>query len=285
MLTSRILSGMDAEIAAFYAGGREAERLSRGLNRVELARTQEVIDRRLGPPPKVVLDVGGGSGIYACWLARRGYEVHLIDPVSVHVEQAKAAAAQQPDAPLASASIGDARHLEHADGMADAILLLGPLYHLTERPDRQRALGEARRVLRPGGVLFAVGISRFASLLDGLRHDLLDDPDFREIVARALVDGQHRNQTERPGYFTTAFFHHPDELRAEVREAGSLVEEIVALEGPAGVIPDIAAWLDDAGRRERLLDALRAVEHEPSLMAMGSHVMAIGRAPEPGTPA
>ena len=280
---------MDAEIATYYARGREAQRLSRGLSRVELARTQEVVGRRLaalGPPPKVLLDVGGGSGVYACWLARLGYEVHLLDPVPLHVEQASAASAQQPAAPLASAAVGDARHLEHADGTVDAVLLLGPLYHLTERRDRLLALREARRVLRPGGLLFAVGISRFASLLDGLRSGFLDDPAFREIVARDLADGQHRNPSVRPGYFTTAFFHHPDELRAEAQEAGLVVEELVALEGPAGVIADagVDAWLDHPERRERLLDALRTVEHEPSLMGLSSHLMAVARPPAPGAP-
>jgi SAM-dependent methyltransferase len=203
--------------------------------------------------------------------------VHLLDPVPLHVAQAAAASAQQPDAPLASAAVGDARRLAHADGAADAVLLLGPLYHLTERGDRLRALREARRVLRPGGLVFAAGISRFASLLDGLRHGLLDDAAFRAIVARDLVDGQHRNPTGHPAYFTTAFFHHPDELRAEVGEAGFVVEALVALEGPSGLVPDPDAWWADAARRERLLAAVRAVEREPSLLGLSPHLLAIGR--------
>src|SRR5688500_18301116 len=88
-------------VFSFVRGG-EAQRLSRGLNRVELARTQEVVGTRLrslGPPPRVVLDVGGGAGVYAYWLAQRGYEVHLLDPVPLHVDQAKAASVQHPSAP------------------------------------------------------------------------------------------------------------------------------------------------------------------------------------------
>ena len=100
-----------------------------------------------------VLDVGGGPGGHACWLAARGYRVHLIDVTPLHVELARQASARQPGAPLAGAEVGDARALPWPDGAADAVVLFGPLYHLTERADRLKALREAHRVLRPGGEL------------------------------------------------------------------------------------------------------------------------------------
>src|SRR5205823_5178670 len=147
------------EIEAYYARGQEVNRLFRGVSQLELVRTQELLTRWLPAPPAVVLDVGGGSGVYACWLAAQGYAVHLIDPAPLHVEQALQASAQQPGSPLAGARVGDARRLDCKEERADATLLLGPLYHLTERDDRLQALREAKRVLRPGGLLFAVGIS------------------------------------------------------------------------------------------------------------------------------
>ena len=84
-----------------------------------------------------------------CWLAAGGYDVHLVDPVPRHVEQALAASAPQPDHPLASAAVGDARSLPHGQGTADAVLLMGPLYHLPAREQRLAALREALRVLKP----------------------------------------------------------------------------------------------------------------------------------------
>jgi ubiquinone/menaquinone biosynthesis C-methylase UbiE len=268
--------GFDDLLVHYDAGG-EAARLSRGPGRLELARTQEIVTRYLPPPPAVVLDVGGGPGVYATWLARLGYEVHLVDAVARHVDEARRASAAQPDAPLASANVGDARSLEHDDRSADGVLLLGPLYHLVEAEDRAAALAEARRVLRPGAWLVAAGISRFASTLDGLWRGLLDDPEFERIAARDRADGQHRNPTNDPRYFTTAFFHHPDELRAEVEAAGFAAVAVLAAEGPGWLVPDFDGHWDDPARRTRLLDAVRAVEADPSMLGASAHLLATGQ--------
>ncbi len=108
------------------------------------------------------------------------------------------------------------------------------IYHLTEQTDRIRALREAGRVVRPGGVVFAAAISRFASLLDGLSREFLFEPACRSIVEQDLRDGQHRNPERRPHWFTTAYFHHPDELSAEATAAGLDCIEVVGVEGVAG---------------------------------------------------
>jgi 2-polyprenyl-3-methyl-5-hydroxy-6-metoxy-1,4-benzoquinol methylase len=73
------------EILAYYARGQEDERLDQDTGQLERFRTQELLLRHLPAPPAVVLDVGGGTGQYATWLAARGYTVHLVDPVPLHV--------------------------------------------------------------------------------------------------------------------------------------------------------------------------------------------------------
>jgi len=155
------------DVVRHYGQVSEEGRLSMGYGPLELARTQELIGRHLPAPPAVVLDVGGAAGVYSCWLASLGYEVHLIDPVPKHVEQAREASARQSAHPVASLRVGDARHLPGADSSVDAVLLMGPLYHLTEPQDRMRALLEARRVLRPRGLLLGAAICRFATRFPG----------------------------------------------------------------------------------------------------------------------
>jgi ubiquinone/menaquinone biosynthesis C-methylase UbiE len=264
-------------IVEFYGSADEAARLSSGWFQLEQERTRELILRHLLPPPLTILDAGGGAGIYACWLAARGYQVHLIDPVPKHVEQARAASALQPDRPLASAEVGDARQLPHADKSADAVLLLGPLYHLLEKDDRIACLREAHRVLRPGGLVWGAAISRFASLLDSLTHGFFDDPPFTPIVERDLENGQHRNPTANPLYFTDAYFHRPGEVSREFLAAGFQIVELAAIEGPGWLARDFDRLWNDPVQRERLLGAVRKVEREPSILGATAHVMAVGR--------
>lgn len=263
-------------IVEFYGEVDEASRLNAGWFQLEHARTRELIQRYLPPAPATVIDAGGGSGVYACWLASLGYQVHLVDPVPKHVEQARDASRNQPDYPLASAELSDARHLPYADQSADAVLLLGPLYHLVEREDRIACLREAFRVLRPGGMLWGAGISHFASLLDSLAHGFFDDPQFAPILDRDLEDGQHRNSTGNPLYFTDAFFHRPGELSREVQAAGFQILEVLPVEGPGWLARDFDRLWADPLQRDRLLTAVRKMEREPSVLGASSHIIAIG---------
>ena len=258
---------------------REEDRITNGVGQLELVRTQEILRRHLPPPPADILDIGGATGVHAAWLATDGYRVHIVDLAPRHVEKARADLGSLG----VTAELGDARHLAAADASFDAVLLFGPMYHLVDRADRVRALGEAARAARPGGLVAVAAINRFASLFAGLKVDLLTNPDFRAIVERDLREGQHRNPHDRTDWFTTAFFHHPDELRAEVALAGLRLDEIVGVEGMPGWLASEQQWDDPAGRAA-LLFAARAVETEPSLIGLSAHLIAVARAAdsEPG---
>jgi SAM-dependent methyltransferase len=256
---------VDEEIRAYYETGVERDRLAQSYSRVEFERTKEILGRFL-PDRARVLDVGGGPGAYAEWLVDQGHEVRLVDGTPLHVQQALERAQGR-----FSAAVGDACSLDEADGSYDVVLLLGPLYHLVERDQRLTALREAHRVLRAGGLVAAAAISRFASLLDGLLQRYLGDPRFWEIVQQDLADGQHRSPGE---FFTTAFFHHPDELAAEVEEAGFVLADVLGVEGPGWLLIDRADSYDDIVR------VARAVESEPTVIGTSAHLLAVARKPD-----
>jgi ubiquinone/menaquinone biosynthesis C-methylase UbiE len=263
---------IDPAIVAHYNEGRERGRLTAGSSQLERLRTEILLSRSLPAPPARVLDVGGGAGVYASWLSARGYQVHLVDPVPLHVEQAREAAAGS-----FTAALGDARELTEADASYDAVLLLGPLYHLVERADRMRALGQARRVARPGGVVVAAAISRCASVMDGFYHGFVDRPGFAARMLQTLRTGQHRNPRREQFLFTTAFFHDRDSLAAEVADAGLNLDAIAPVEGPLYWAPGLADRLADPAQQELILAAIAAVEHDPAIAGASAHLLAIAR--------
>jgi SAM-dependent methyltransferase len=197
----------------------------------------------------------------------------VVDPVDLHVSDAGATH-------QVTAVLGDARALPFAADSVDAVLLLGPLYHLVEAADRERAWREAARVVRPGGPVVAATISRFASLFDGLSKGTFDDDRFGPMIDRALTDGVHRNDHQVEAWFTTAFFHHPDQLGHEPANAGLTVDRVVAVETPLWTHdPRVDEYLADPRRAARLLAILRRIEDEPSLLGASSHQLTIARKP------
>jgi SAM-dependent methyltransferase len=255
----------------YYALGRERERLTgsaRGL--LEFERTKEIVLRRLPAAPAVVADVGGGPGRYALWLAGLGYRVEHRDLMPLHVSQLRADAR---DRDLIGTAVADARELDLGDGSVDAVLLLGPVYHLRRRADRVRALREAWRVVRPGGPVFVAAISRWSPRLDGVLALRLyaSRPELREVVGEA----------ERTGWMPplaagsfSAYCHRPGQLRAELGAAGLEVVDLVGVEGLAFALADLDERMDDPLDRAVVLEAARAIERVPELLGIGPHLLA-----------
>jgi SAM-dependent methyltransferase len=190
----------------------------------------------------------------------------------LHVRQVQDAAL---GAPWLRSALGDARDLDLDDASVDAVLLLGPLYHLRRRADRVRALAEARRVVRPGGLVFAAAISRWAPRLDGeLAARLYQQyPHFRELTPE--VERTGLLPPPYPGSFS-GFCHRPQQLRGELRSAGLEVADLVSVEGPAFLLGDLAERMDDPVDRTVILDAARAIERVPELLGIGPHLLATG---------
>jgi ubiquinone/menaquinone biosynthesis C-methylase UbiE len=263
-----------SDVIHYYGRFSEETRLESGEGRLEAERTREILVRILPPAPARIVDVGGGAGVYSAWLAGLGYEVHLVDATERLVDEARRRSATL-TRPIASLTVGDARQLQLPDQFADGVLVMGPLYHLTAADDRRRALAETRRVVRSGGRVAVAAISRYASALDGLRRGRAVDPGFVRMRDRDLQDGIHLNETGHPEYFTTSYFHRPDDLRREMQEAGFRDVTVLGVEGPGWVLPDFDDRWRDATLRNDILAIARAVESEASIVGASAHLLGV----------
>lgn len=264
------------EVVEYYDRVAEESRLATDRSRLEFERTKELVTRVLPPSPARIVDVGGAAGSYSAWLAEQGHEVHLIDASERLVGEARKLNATL-KAPIASLEVADARSLPQPDGFADIVLIMGPLYHLTGATDRLAALREASRVLAKSGTLVVAAISRYASALDGLARNLTIDPAFVAIRDRDLRDGQHRNHTDRLDYFTTAYFHRPEDLKAELEAAGFDEVRVFGVEGPGWLIADFDTRWEDPAQRADIMAVARALESEPAILGASAHLLGIAR--------
>jgi ubiquinone/menaquinone biosynthesis C-methylase UbiE len=272
----RISPSLDASFRIHYNTGVEKDRLLGGTSNLEFERTKRILSRYLPRRPLSILDVGGGPGRYSLWLAEMGHSVHLVDVMPLHIRQARELDKESKNH-LASIRLGDARALDFDDESVDIVLLFGPLYHLVRKNERLKALSEARRVLKPSGLMFAAAVSRFTSALDGSLRGFIQDPGFMKIIRQDLKTGQHRNPTNKPEYFTTAFFHHPDELRTEIEQARFGSVKVYAVTGFAWLLPRFNQIWKDPELRRRLMSILDRTELEPSLVGQSDHLLAVGR--------
>ncbi|MFC4014434.1 class I SAM-dependent methyltransferase [Nonomuraea purpurea] len=256
---------MNTELVEHYTNETsENTRLTRSPHgRLEYQRTQELLRRTLMPPPARILDVGGGAGVHAQWLAADGYDVHLVDPVPAHVDAAAVLSG-------VTAELGDARQLSIPDQSVDVVLLLGPLYHLTDAADRAQALAEARRVLRPGGLVVAAAISRYLSLMETGTNGRLT-AEMTSAVRNVIATGHYDGHV---GFMPT-HFHTAAELGAEVQAAGLRDVQVYGIEGPSWPALDVAGQ----GEFDRLVDAAlqcaRIAEQDPLMINASAHFLAI----------
>lgn len=271
MTTKKLVS---TKIEDFYNKASEEDRLSKGLGIFEFERIKELISHYL-PRMGVVIDVGGGTGKYSEWLAKAGYDVHLVEPLDKHLKLAQKRA-DKLKTPFRVIK-GEAQHLDFKDNFADVVVMHGPLYHLQHEEARMRAIREAKRVLKPGGVVLGFAINYSASTIVGLMNGLIHGPSFLEMCKSELTTGIHNAPSDLPWVMAESFYHKPEQLKAEFEAAGFQYDKLYAVEG--------ITWLDKHyfesmlnAKKRKNLDALTKItENDESLLALSPHMMIAAR--------
>jgi ubiquinone/menaquinone biosynthesis C-methylase UbiE len=262
------------KVRSFYANEMEKDRLEMEMFKLEGIRTKEIISRYLAHPPMQIADIGGAAGFYAFWLQAMGHQVSLVDLTPRNIELANDQSLKT-GIRLAKCQTGDATNLPFDDEQFDLVLLMGPLYHLTEKTERIKALSEAKRIVKKGGFVLAAVISRYGSLFDGFKRDLIMDDEFEKILVNDLKTGVHLNETGNPEYFTTAYFHSPAEIEGEVVEAGLTLDQLLPVESFGWIVDDFAKKSGDDAYMKKLLRIINVVEKNEDLVAMSPHIIAV----------
>jgi SAM-dependent methyltransferase len=205
-------------------------------------------------------------------LAKKGYTVTLVDLAqeNLSLAQDKAREAGITLEAVVHANALDLSQL--AVGVYDAVLLMGPLYHLLTEEERKQAIRQALRILQPGGPLAVAFITRFAQFRWAARYDPPWLPRDRAYTEQFIETGRHR----LPGLFTDAYFAHPDEVVSLMESVGLAT---VRLQGCEGAVSQLDEGINQLEGEDwdYWVRLNYHIGQEPSMYGASDHLLYIGR--------
>lgn len=278
---------IDSAVLAGYNAGTERDRLRSGIGLLEFERTKEILLERLPKPPAVIYDIGGAYGEYAWWLASLGYEVHLFDLSETNIRLSAELKKEYPGVALGSALVCDARSVPRPDNSADAILLMGPLYSITEFEERILALKESHRLLKDDGLLFSAALTPYSVLVarlasyrkdDSRKRRELDEANVMRMIERALEDGCYIN----PGRsiasgLGSSHLHTAKALREELRLSGFHTTTVHGILGGAWLAPNLDALLANEETKAVLMKSIRMLDSHEEIIGLSGHLLAVSK--------
>lgn len=278
---------IDTAVLAGYNAGIEKNRLRTGIGLIEFERTKEILLEELPKPPAVIYDIGGAYGEYAWWLASLGYEMCLFDLSETNIAMSAELADEYPGVKLASAMICDARSVPCPDRSADAVLLMGPLYSITEYEERILALKESSRLLKDDGILFSAALTPYSILVPRLavyhkddteKRRELDDPAVISMIERALEDGCYINPEKKiAGGLGSTHLHTAKALREELSMGGFNTVTVHGVMGGAWLAPNLDELLANEETKAVLMKTVRMLDTHEEIIGLSGHLLAVSR--------
>ncbi|WP_116771585.1 class I SAM-dependent methyltransferase [Maribacter litoralis] len=262
---------INRNIEAFYHKASEETRLEKGMGVFEFERIKQLIQSYITAPSLQILDVGGGTGKYSEWLAKKGHKVHLIEPVEKHLHLAEQRAKKIRN--KFKIHLGESRDLSFPDNSTDLIILHGPLYHLQKKEDREVSIREAKRVLKPNGIILGFAINYTASTLVGLLNGLIHKNSFFEMCKAELTSGIHNPPDDFPWLLAEAYYHKPDQLKSEFLSQGLTYLNTYAIEGMVWLDKDFFANMLHEKKRRNLHELIRITQNDSNILSLSPHIM------------
>lgn len=262
---------ISSELERFYNKASEETRLEKGMGIFEFERIKCLIEQHLSSSPSKIIDIGGGTGKYSEWLAKKGHHVHLIDPVPKHIQLAQDRSKRSKT--NFSVQLGESRNLPFSNQFADLVILHGPLYHLQKENDRVAAIQEAIRVLKNGGFILGFAINYTASTLVGLLNGLIHKPSFFEMCKEELTRGIHNPPDDFPWLLADAYYHTPKQLKDEFIQQGMTYLDTYAVEGMAWLDKNYFANMLDPKKKKTLLELIEITQNDKYLLPFSPHMM------------
>ncbi len=258
-------------IEAFYNKASEETRLEKGMGIFEFERIKSLIEKYIPSTSSKIIDIGGGTGKYSEWLAKKGHQVHLVEPVSKHIKIAKNRTNKLKN--KFSVQLGESRKLEFPNNFADLIILHGPLYHLQKQEDRDLSIKEAKRVLKNNGIILAFAINYTASTLVGLLNGLIHKKPFFEMCKNELTTGIHNPPNDFPWLLAEGYYHKPEQLKEEFLNQELTYLNTYAVEGMAWLDKDYFASMLNDKKKKTLTELTKTTENDSYLLPFSPHMM------------
>jgi 2-polyprenyl-3-methyl-5-hydroxy-6-metoxy-1,4-benzoquinol methylase len=243
-------------------------------HRIEFEITKRALNKFI-PEKASVLDVGGGPGRYSIYLAERGHEVTLFDLCEKMVEQA-AENAKSAGVVLKDCIQGNVLSLcDILPGREfDAILCMGPMYHLLKEDERREAINQCMGLLKKDGILIVSFISAYAPIIDCLKAYPQDIGKLKDSLLRYLEDGRHDSRVAQG--FTDAYFFNPADIRGFMSQFKLETLRIMAVESLGVLVEDKLMQLPEEDFQS-WLDVFEAVASNPEVWGSCEHLLYIGR--------
>lgn len=255
------------DIENYYEGYDEWNRLER--HKIEFEITKRYLDEYV-PNGARVFDIGGGPGRYSIHLAKKGHKVVLLDLIQKHIDIAKIKADEN-NAQIEKYICDDALKLSEYDlGKFDVVLIMGPLYHLIHKEDREKVVRDALSFLKKDGILIASFISAYAPIIDGLKYP--EDVKAPDDLTKYLKNGVNDAESG----FTSAYFIKPEEAKNFMNSFNLKELSFAGIEGIGGLMESKLDGLSKV-QFDKIIDILYKLSNDPHIFGGSEHYLYVGK--------